>query len=72
MAEGREAVDFHQSNCKKTKSLGSRHFTLRPKSKDRRDLECLLLDEGDGLSKKVWVRHEHKPNYGRKAIVFFY
>ena len=50
MAEGREAIDFHQSNCKKP-----RIWPLDPSHYRRRNLKRLLFEEGDGLSKEVWV-----------------
>jgi hypothetical protein len=59
-AEGQEVVNFHQSYCKKPK-VRPRPFTVRPKSKGRRNLKCLLSNEGHGLSKKVWVGREWKP-----------
>jgi hypothetical protein len=66
-----EAVDFHQSNCKKSKSVASQPFTLRPKSKSHCNLKCLLFDKGDGLSKEVWVDGNGDPNYGQEAVDFF-
>ena len=59
MAEGREAVNiFPPMMLQETESLASPYFTLRPKSKGLRDLKWLLFDEGDGLSKEVWVGRE--------------
>jgi hypothetical protein len=71
MAKGREAVDFHQSNCKKSKSVASQPFTLRPKSKGHCNLKCLLFDKGDGLSKEVWVGREWRPKLWSRGRRFF-
>ena len=46
-----------------TKNLAFQPFTRRPKSKGRRNLKCVLLDEGDKPSKEVWV--------GQEAIGYF-
>jgi hypothetical protein len=72
MAKGREAVDFHQSNCKKSKSVASQPFTLRPKSKGHCNLKCLLFDKGDGLSKEVWVGREWRPKLWSRGRRFFF
>ena len=63
MAKGRrEGVYCNQLDCKKPRVLQPLDpFTLRPKSEGRGDLKCLRFDEGDGLSKEVWVGREWKP-----------
>jgi hypothetical protein len=72
MAEGWEAVDFHQSNCKQPRGrpLDPSHY-IWPKSKDRCNLDWLLFEEGDGLSRKFGLDGNGNPNYGRKAVGFF-
>jgi hypothetical protein len=64
MAEGREAINFHQSNCKKPKiqPLDPSHY--RPKSKDPQSPKCLhgvLFDQGNKCLKEIRVGHEWKP-----------
>jgi hypothetical protein len=49
---------FPPITLQETKSSASRPFTLWPKSKGRRILKRLLFEEGDGLSKEVWVGRE--------------
>jgi hypothetical protein len=77
MAEGREAVDLHQSNCKKPRvwPLNPSHYgqiALWPKSKGHRNLEWLLFEDGDGLSKEVWVRREWKSKPWSRGCLFFH
>jgi hypothetical protein len=46
--------------------------TLHTQAKGRRNLKCLLLQEGDGLSKEVSVRQEWRPKlWSRGHQVFF-
>ena len=54
---GREALDFHQSYCKKPKSSASRLFTLCPKSK--------------GCLNSKWTLNGNS-NYGRETVGFFF
>ena len=63
---------FPPIRLQETKSLASRPFTLRPKSKGRRNLKCLLFEEGDGLSKEVWVGREWKPKLWSRGRRFFF
>jgi hypothetical protein len=59
MAEGWQAVDFHQSHCKKSRvrPLDPSHYGQSP----RYNLKWLLFEEGDGLLKEVWVGWEWGP-----------
>jgi hypothetical protein len=47
-------------------------FSLRPKSKGRCSLKCLLLDEGNGLSKEVWVGREWKHKLWSRGLQSFF
>ena len=71
LAEGQEAVDFHQSNCKKPSSA-SRPFAVWPKSKGCRNFKRLLFEEGDKLSKEVWVGQEWKPKLWSRGHRFLF
>ena len=57
-----------------TKSSPSRTFTLRPKSKDRHNLKCLLF-EGILKATNSWRKFRSNgngnPNYGQEDVGFF-
>jgi hypothetical protein len=62
---------FPPIKLQETKSSASWPFTLWPKSKGRHNLKWLFLEEGDGLSKEVWVGRGWKPKLwsrGRRSI----
>ena len=65
VAEGREAVGFHQSDCMKPRIRPLDLSHERSKSKGRRSPKCLhgsvFLDKGDKLLKEVWVGQGCKP-----------
>jgi hypothetical protein len=63
---------FPPIKLQETKSSVSRPFTLWPKSKGCRNLKWLLFEEGDGLSKKVWVRWDWKPKLWSRGRRFFF
>jgi hypothetical protein len=72
MTEGREVVDFRQSNCKNPRVQLLHPFTLWPKSKDRGNLKWLLFKEGDGLSKEGWLGREWKPKLWSRGRRFLF
>jgi hypothetical protein len=53
--QGSRGCQFSPIILQETKSSASRSFTLMPKSKGRHNLKWLLLEEGDGPSKEVWI-----------------
>jgi hypothetical protein len=64
MAEGQEAVDFHQE----THNLASRPFTFEAKvqrlSLFQSVYMAIFFDQGDGLLKEVWSDKIENTNYG--------
>jgi hypothetical protein len=63
---------FPPIKLQEIKSSASRPFTLWSKSKGRRNLKCLLFEEGDGISKEVWVRREWKLNLWSRGRRFLF
>ena len=65
MAEGREAVDFHPSNYKKSRNTASRSFTLEGESPKavvfQNAYMAIFFYQCDVLSKEGWVGQEWKP-----------
>ena len=63
---------FPPIKLQETKSSASRPFTLRPKSKGRRNLKCLLFDDKATDSRRKFGSDGNgNPNYGREAVGFF-
>jgi hypothetical protein len=58
---------FPPIKLQETKSSAPQPFTLGPKSKDRHNYKCSLLDEGNGFSKEVWVGREWEPKVWSKG-----
>jgi hypothetical protein len=63
---------FPPIKLQETKSLASGPFTLWPKSKGRRISKWLLFEEGDRLSKEVWVGREWKPKLWSRGRRFLF
>ena len=59
VAEGREAVGFHQLDCKKPKIQPLDPHTRGPSPKAvalKNAYMAVLFDQDNGLSKEVWVK----------------
>jgi hypothetical protein len=71
MAEGREAVDFHQSNCKKprVRPLDPSHFGQSPKA--TAFLNDYFLKKATNSRRKFGLDGNRNSNYGREAVGFF-
>jgi hypothetical protein len=54
-----------------TKSLASRPFTRRPKSKARRNSKLFLFEEATNSRRKFGSDGYGNPNYGQDAVNFF-
>jgi hypothetical protein len=66
MTKGREAVDFHQSNCKKSRvwSLNRSHYGQSPNFQR-------LSKKATDSRRKFGLDGNGNPKYGREAISFF-
>jgi hypothetical protein len=64
---------FPPIKLQETKSSTSQVFTVWPRFKGLHNIKLLFSEEGDGLSKKVWVISygNGTPNYGREVIKIF-
>jgi len=79
VAEGREAIDFYQRDCKKSRIRPLRPFTLEAKVQRLLSYVAILFDrtfdQSNELSKEVWVGLESKPkpnpNYDHEDVNFF-
>jgi hypothetical protein len=71
MAEGREAVDFHQSNCKKprVRPLDPSHYGQSPKAVAICN-DCFWKKATDS-QRKFGSDGNENPKYGREAASFF-
>jgi hypothetical protein len=71
MAEGREAVDFHQSNCKKprVRPIDPSQSGQSPKAVGI--LNYYFWKEPTDSQRKFGLDGNGNPNYGREAVGFF-
>jgi hypothetical protein len=71
MAEGREAVDFHQSNCKnpRVQPLDPSHYGQSPKAVTIK-IDYFLKKATDSR-RKFGSDGNGNPNYGREVVGFF-
>jgi hypothetical protein len=71
MAKGREAVDFHQSNCKKprVRPLDPSHY--RQSLKAVTFYNDYFLKKATDSRRKFGLDMNGNPNYGREAVGFF-
>jgi hypothetical protein len=63
---------FPPIKLQESKSSASRPFTLWPESNNRCNLKRLLFEEGDGLSKEVWVGREWTLNLRSRGRQFLF
>jgi hypothetical protein len=72
MVEGWEAVDFHQSNCKKprVRSLDPSHYGQSPKVVITIS-NYYFLKKATDSRRKFGLDGNGNPNYGRQAVNFF-
>ena len=74
MAEDQGDVDFHRLDCKKPRIQPS---TLHTKGQSPKAIVLqnaymtILFDQGNGLSKEVWVGQEWKPKMWSRGHQFF-
>jgi hypothetical protein len=68
MAKGREAVDFHQSNCKnpRVRPLNPSHYSQSPKV-----INDYFLKKATDSRRKFGSDGNGNPNYGWEAVGFF-
>jgi hypothetical protein len=72
VAAGREAVNFHQSNCKKPRvfrPLDPSHYGQSPKAVAF--LNDYFLKKATDSRRKFGLDGNENPNYGREAVGFF-
>jgi hypothetical protein len=71
MAEGQEAVDFHQSSCKKPRArpLHPSHDGQSPKTVAIQN--DYFLKKATDSQRKFGSDGNGNPNYGREAVGFF-
>jgi hypothetical protein len=71
MAEGREAVDFHQSNYKKPRVRLLDPYTMAKVQRPPHFKMIIFLKKAMDSRKKFGLDGNGNPNYGREAVGFF-